>query len=133
MAQSSLDATIHSKSQQSERPFEKKSSNWHRVVVYDADTDILLTRKKKKVDKEERKLKRIPLDRKKKEVSLWVDSETGTTLKGDKEKTKSDVFLVGLKLDHLGIVDKVLKEFGLLSWLYVSASWDGSDAANDRQ
>lgn len=66
-------------------------------------------------------------------MSLWVDAETESTLKDGKEASKNDIFLALLRLDHLGIVDKVLREFGLLSWLYVSASWDESDTTNESQ
>jgi len=125
MAHSSLEAarlpkTRHAKSPRSSN----KACNLHRVVYYDADDGTILIRQKKKVDKEDKKLKRFPLKRGKKEVSLWVDSETETTLKDDKEKQDSDIFLAMLRLDNLGIMDKLYSELGLLSWLYVSASWN---------
>lgn len=75
-------------------------------------------------DDNDKKLIRFPLNRGKKEVSLWVDSKTETTLKDDKQKTDSDIFLAMLRLDNLRFKDKMYSKLGLLSWLYVSASWN---------
>ncbi|CAI6335462.1 unnamed protein product [Periconia digitata] len=112
-----------------------RTGSWDRVIVYDPESGDLSRHRKSTVD-EDHAYQKFEIPRGRRELSLFVDSETETRLKTDAEEQIGNyLFYAKLRFDKLGPVNHLLEIFGVLSLrnLYVSGLCRTEESKDEEQ